>query len=545
MIGVSLRPKDPFAKKIVSTGVESRNLLIKVTLPKRTGRKRKRGTNDPFTEPASPAPPNDSITAPEFLQRLHETAGKHTISPVGPINETHRFRHLPDFQMIASENAMMRELAAHAFKPNYETLKNLKIDMTPGAAHIESWVAPPSFMAATHPYRYEFNQAAGVKFEQDSSGKVTTTNIQAPPRRVALAVEPDIDEVPQGPPPNLKRHHSFGTYLDEAVKALRQLLERRPLITRRVAMNFIPQYSDTVFKEATQWVGYSFRAGPWRDSLVKYGVDPRKDPEYRKYQTLMFQVDKRIEKAAGPDRPAPEGWQNHIFDGENLTRSGKTWQICDVTDPLLRSILDTTSIQEECDVHQFGWYYNGTLCKARAIMRDKIDFLLRGLEQPQAEYEKIAKLPERVTREKLAETYLADAEVGSKAGELAIEVRSMARLGEKSAQARAKERRLKESLGTSGRNGGLEDGMEGEEDEDEDDAGAGALDPALAGKASVDETLQGDFEADDEDDDAGADLEAVGDLEDDQEAEEDEDDDDDDDDDEEEEEDDGQQQHDD
>lgn len=412
--------------------------------------------------------------------------------------------------MIASDNPTMRELVTHAFKPNYETLKNLSIDNRPGASHIDSYVAPPSFMAANQPYRYEFNQASGVKFEQDASGNITTTNVQAPPRRLMLAVEPDVEEVPQGPPPGLDRNHTFGSYLEEAVNAIRELLEKRPLITRRVAMNYIPQYSDSVFKEATQWVGYSFRAGPWRDSLVKYGVDPRKDPKYRMYQTLMFQLDKRAaETSNAADRQLPEGWKSHIFDGENVTASGKTWQICDVTDPLLKSIFDTEAIQEECDVHQFGWYYNGTLCKARAIMRDKMDYLFRGAEPPHAEYEKLAKMPDRITREKLADTYLEDREVGSKSTTLAIEVRSMARLGEKNAQNRAKDKRIKAAMEKAGRAG---ESYDGSMDDEEDDMGA--IDPSLMDVEGADETMQGDLEGDD-DEDAEADLEALGNLPDD------------------------------
>jgi general transcription factor 3C polypeptide 5 (transcription factor C subunit 1) len=516
VIGVSLRPRDPLAKKLVSSAIESRNVLVKVTLPKRTGRKRKRGSNDPFTDASEVAVRNGSITAPEFVQRLKDNEGRYTITPVGMINETHRFRNLPDFQMIASDNAMMQELVTHAMKPNYETLKNMSIDNRPGASHIGNFVAPPSFMAANQPYRYEFNQASGVKFEQDASGNVTTTNIQAPPRRAVAPVEPDALEVPQGPPESLKRHHPFGNSLDEAVEAIRKLLDKRPLITRRVAMNYIPQYSDSVFKEATQWVGYSFRAGPWRDSLVKYGVDPRKDPKYRVYQTLMFQLDKRAAGADGSsssERKVPDGWQSHIFDGENITHSGKTWQICDVTDPLLKSIFDTDAVQEECDVHQFGWYYNGTLCKARAIMRDKMDYLFRGTEPPQAEYEKVANMPDRITRGKLAETYLEDTEVGSKSTALAIEVRSMARLGAKNLENRAKEKRIKAAMEKAASAGETYDGAGEEEDEDAD-GDASAIDPTLMDVEQGDETMQGDLEADD-DEDADADLEAVGNLEDD------------------------------
>lgn len=306
------------------------------------------------------------------------------------------------------------------------------------------------------------------------------------------------------------RDHPYGAYLKEAIDAIGGLLEKRPLITRRVAMNYIPQYSDSVFKEATQWVGYSFRAGPWRDSLVKYGVDPRKDPKYRMYQTLMFQLDKNRADNHKPqaDLNVSDNWQSHIFDGENISHSGKTWQICDVTDPLLKSIFDTEAIQTECDVHQFGWYHNGTLCKARAIMRDKMDYLFRGTEPPQAEYEKVAQMPDRITRDKLAETYLDDTEVGAKATALAIEVRSMARLGAKSMEIRKKEKRIKAAMEKAASAGETYDGAADEDDED-----ASVLDPALVDVEMVDENMQGDLEADD-DDDADADLEAVGNLQD-------------------------------
>ena len=541
VVGVSLRPRDPLAKKLVSSAIETRNVLVKVSLPKRTGRKRKRGSDQPFTHHPSDSKngnsdgSNSSITAPEFLRRLKDNPDDYTIQPVGTVNETHRFRNLPDFQMIASDNAMMRELTVHALKPNYEALKTLKIDNRPGASHIESFVAPPSFMAANMPYRYEFNQASGVKFSQDASGNATTTNIQAPPRRVVVAVEPDVAEVPQGPPASLERHHQFGHYLDDAVRALRELLEKRPLLTRRVAMNFIPQYSDSVFKEATQWVGYSFRAGPWRDSLIKYGVDPRKDPKYRIYQTLMFQLDKKSDPIAPGNNPnsnndsstgtstgnPPEGWQNHIFDGKHVRHGGgKTWQICDVTDPLIKSLFETQAIQTECDVHQFGWFYNGTVCKARAIMRDKMDYLFRGAEPPEAEYEKIARMPDRITRDKLAETYLEDAEVGSRSTVLAIDVRSMARLGEKNKELRAREKRVRAAMERAAEAGEEyyddEEGREKEEEHGEDDE-MRAIDPALL---DAGESMRGDLEVDDdEDEDADADLEAAGDLQDDDEEE--------------------------
>jgi general transcription factor 3C polypeptide 5 (transcription factor C subunit 1) len=93
LISVSLRPDDPFAKRLLGASVKTNNLLLKVTVPRRTGRKRKRGSSGPFvaSEPeASPA--NPYTTASEVFHSLQDNASKYTIAPVGVLDEAHRFR---------------------------------------------------------------------------------------------------------------------------------------------------------------------------------------------------------------------------------------------------------------------------------------------------------------------------------------------------------------------------------------------------------------------------------------------------------------------
>ena len=38
------------------------------------------------------------------------------------------------------------------------------------------------------------------------------------------------------------------------------------------------------------------------------------------------------------------------FDGETLFRDGKTWQICDITDPVLKGFIDSAPLRDDCDV---------------------------------------------------------------------------------------------------------------------------------------------------------------------------------------------------
>jgi general transcription factor 3C polypeptide 5 (transcription factor C subunit 1) len=103
-ISVSLRPDDPFAKRLLATPITTNNLLLKVTVPKRTGRKRKRGSSGPFlseqeissSSGGTPEPRNSSkspyVDAKTVFRSVKDNATKHTVTPVGVVDETHRFR---------------------------------------------------------------------------------------------------------------------------------------------------------------------------------------------------------------------------------------------------------------------------------------------------------------------------------------------------------------------------------------------------------------------------------------------------------------------
>ena len=119
-------------------------------------------------------------------------------------------------------------------------------------------------------------------------------------------------------------------------------------------------------KHVYQYVGYMFRSGPWRDVVIKYGIDPRTDPKYRIYQSIMFQFDAAnayvISKTTNGIRrgdrggarqagPGPTHSNNsHIFDGTSVEMDGKMWQVCDITDPSLKELLATSDLRKQCDV---------------------------------------------------------------------------------------------------------------------------------------------------------------------------------------------------
>jgi len=123
-------------------------------------------------------------------------------------------------------------------------------------------------------------------------GRPLSTNAFTPSRRVTVALAIDAETVPTGPVASLPLLNTTNRALQKAVATLQELLAKRPILTRRAAMNLckIPPTADALFKNATEYVGYAFSSGPWKDTLIKFGIDPRTSPDYRIYQSLSFQL---------------------------------------------------------------------------------------------------------------------------------------------------------------------------------------------------------------------------------------------------------------
>lgn len=65
----------------------------------------------------------------------------------------------------------------------------------------------------------------------------------------------------------------------EAIQAVTDLFEKRPIWSRYgITCSLDPKYHK-VIKKALPHVAYTFQSGAWRDTWVRYGLDPRKDPK--------------------------------------------------------------------------------------------------------------------------------------------------------------------------------------------------------------------------------------------------------------------------
>ncbi len=90
-----LHPGDRNSKPTFSHNVKTNNIVLKITVPKRTGRKRRRGAPEPYQGCIEETQPQPSLTSRDtryLLRSLRDNVGRYEIQPVGVIQETHRFR---------------------------------------------------------------------------------------------------------------------------------------------------------------------------------------------------------------------------------------------------------------------------------------------------------------------------------------------------------------------------------------------------------------------------------------------------------------------
>lgn len=121
-IPLYLMPEMPFCKPIMSHNARSHNVVLKITVPKRTGRKRKRGTDGPWegdveiNDAEDQPQENDRVSSharlddPKVLRRtMADNVDKYQVEAVGVIRNTHRFRGLADFYWDMSKSSFAQQ----------------------------------------------------------------------------------------------------------------------------------------------------------------------------------------------------------------------------------------------------------------------------------------------------------------------------------------------------------------------------------------------------------------------------------------------------
>lgn len=425
---LSFRPQDPTSKTIIANKKSANNVLLKISVPKRTGRKRKRGSNDPWTEDSTtPATKKD---AKYLVNSMADNVGSYKVTALSTIPTMHMWRSMPDFVYSTSHIKILQDAKDALLSQHYPSIKTFEIPHTYGIEDTTT-LPPPIWSNQNMPQSYTYRQNPSVKVSHDPvTGRSVIGNTQAPPKTYTYQIAWDDAEYPTAVMPGITPLEKQTPIVRQTVAALQALFEERPIWSRRALLNCLPSNLSAfnVVRFCLGYVSFAIRSGPWRDTLVRLGVDPRTDPKYRVYQTIMLQlVPKANQLAFAPGvaprkthsyKPRPkiisatgetsdlptsaqiekkkmldtrkafqrkwthsENSTSHVFDGQSpLPPDGKVWQLCDFTDSQLVALRDIPEvyIRATCETRYFGWYENGTNAKIRVVLKAKVEALAEG-----------------------------------------------------------------------------------------------------------------------------------------------------------------------
>ncbi|KAH1434284.1 hypothetical protein LV164_003795 [Aspergillus fumigatus] len=447
-----LRPEDAMSRPLQSTSSASNNILLKVTVPKRTGRKRKKGSDEPFSGvPVTTVHEQPQRrSAKQLLRSLSDNVGKYKVEPVGLVNRTHVFRGMPDFVYSTTGSAFTNRFREQILSFDYDKMKQFDIDMSKGATSNVDIIPPPSLSHGDVPFTYIYRQNPTVRQSVDTSGNLTTVNTSQA-AKVHTYLLPFDAPVPTKPRENLAPIHTLEPTLRETIALVEDLFKERPAWTRRGLRNNLKTPEQRyALRHAVPYVGYIFRSGPWRDAIIKFGHDPRTSPAYRIYQTVMFRIlsgtselardagsgrrhtiPRPNEVPTGTDAFTPLPTDTHLFTGTPpLPPDGRMWMFCDITDPLLRSILFPDPqppgfLRDTCEIAVDGWFGSGTIGKARTVMRAKVQSMLDGRVADEREFARVLRFPDHVAPDgSLAEFTLDPEGTSSREMQLATDIRA-------------------------------------------------------------------------------------------------------------------------
>ena len=176
-------------------------------------------------------------------------------------------------------------------------------------------------------------------------------------------VDKDIPSVPSAPYPQLDPIYALPPAKQLCIKRLRDLFSDRPITTRRAIYNtYLSIHGPGTVSEKENWrpvlrfalphVSYMFKSGPYRDAYVLFGIDPRKENKWAGYQTEIFNFRDKDGKAKAKEEDGQGAGDatSHLFTGREVGTKTVCYCFKDITDPMLRKILDDAVLRDRFHV---------------------------------------------------------------------------------------------------------------------------------------------------------------------------------------------------
>ncbi|KAJ2963002.1 hypothetical protein NQZ79_g1959 [Umbelopsis isabellina] len=356
-IELKFRPNDPFSHGIVGNVVSTKNLLLKVT------RQVKKSN-------------------PE------EQVGDVKAEILGQIRKTCRFRGLADFQfLVPPENRIAKVKKAVVecdvdqmmqFNAAEDDYKNLEL------------VPPPLFTRLEFPFDYSYQQnpaVAKVKVRQpDGTVAIRLVNRYKQRKAAHYFLQYEAQDVPDGPPSN------FRPIVGEALSVLpivTELFEERPVWTRFALRGRLPPSMHKFLPAVLPAISYNMISGPWRDTWIRYGYNPKKHKDSYLYQLLdqrmlpkakqtTLHVPRGKRRPLEPaehkhvEEPSDENdvpKMNHRWDGQSKPEAQNNYMLCDILLPDIQDAIHLDKYRRDFCAKECGWYYPAIYKDLRKVMK--------------------------------------------------------------------------------------------------------------------------------------------------------------------------------
>jgi len=97
----------------------------------------------------------------------------------------------------------------------------------------------------------------------------------------------------------------------------------------------------------------------------------------RRQEARSAIIDSNTEKRTSGGEEG-DNTKSHIFDGIHPSRESATFQLCDITDPMLKEMIeDEDAVRDECNERD-GWYTTHAIERIKIVLRHKYFSLLDG-----------------------------------------------------------------------------------------------------------------------------------------------------------------------
>ncbi|XP_051533042.1 general transcription factor 3C polypeptide 5 isoform X1 [Myxocyprinus asiaticus] len=388
------RPKDPFCHPVYGNRYSSTNLLLKV-------RRRTRKGNSGETQIS--------------------------VEIVGLIGTTYKFQVMADFQYLATHNDPDGKQVSLYDKIILSKPEKKEFYDKP----VPLFLPPPIFSRLDTPVEYYYrpdvqhsNRETAVQSVFCKDHLIAQNRARRPNN--AIFVNFDDKTIPSEPLEAAViswRKLCVHTSDLKAEEHMKQLFETRPVWSRNAVKANVNIHPEKL-KHLLPFMAYYMLTGPWRSLWVRFGYDPRKTPEAKKYQVLDFRIrygmkhgygvndmlvkPKRsayhysrpttvhravpqpasvtdiIQESPSTSRPKPATAKYILKESVYIFREGMLppyrqmfYQLCDLDVDKIKSVIHKNDGKEEVCDERDGWCLPHTADELRNIISGMIQQVVR------------------------------------------------------------------------------------------------------------------------------------------------------------------------